>query len=197
MPGFIPFKELAERVDVAQVAQHLGLQIKGKDNRSSCPACQSDNERALQLFPETNSFRCYTASVSGDCIALLAHVKGTGMYAAAKQLGELFGTPTSGRNTSPTTPQKPEGRTAQAQPAPFDPDKFAKNLVYSDEVAALDISEEDALRLGIGWHPKRKAVYFPIRNPDGTVSGFIGSQQSQLKLPPQWLPSKVVRLRRA
>jgi DNA primase len=206
MPGFIDFKELAERIDVEQVAHHLGLQLKrsGNDVRSSCPACQSDNPRALQLFPETNSFRCYSASKSGDCIALYGHIRGLGMYKAAKELQELFGIATASRNNSATAPQKPEGRTAQSQPAPlkkettFDPEAFAGKLVYSDEVKALNISEEDATRLLIGWHPQRKAIYFPVRNPDGSLSGFVGYRNGELVWPPKWIASgtNVVRIPR-
>lgn len=210
MPGYLDFKAIAEAVDITSVANHLGLTIH--KNRAACPACNSENDRALEFLPESNSFRCWTASppngqkcLTGDCIGLYAHVKGLGMYASAKALAELFGIANASRNSSATAPQKPESRTEKSQPAPapkqtFDPAKFAARLVYTDEVKALDISEEDAERMGVGYHAARKAVYFPIRNPDGSIAGFIGCDANrQLKLPPQWLAGnpKVVQLKRA
>src|SRR5205814_928904 len=99
----------------------------------------------------------------------------------------------SPRAAPATHPQKPEGRTAKAQPAPaFDPDIFAQKLAYSDELKELGITQEDADRLGIGFHAKYKRIYFPIRNLDGSVSGFIGYANGELKMPPQWLTSNKV-----
>lgn len=199
MPPRLDFKQLAQDVDIMEVAQHVGLRTfrKGDDVRARCPACESNSDRSLQLFEETNSFRCHAAELSGDCIALLAHAKGyTGMYRAAKEISEQFGA------TASTAPQKTEGRTARAQPAPpkpFDPVAFAKNLTYSDEVETLGIDEGTATALAIGWHPKRKLCYFPIRNLDGSIAGFIGLKNPDaVKLPPQWLlqHSNVIPLKR-
>ena len=120
-------QELAEDVDITAVARHFNLTIL-KD-RATCPVCES--ERSIQLFAETNSFRCHSAGLSGDCISLCAHLTGTGMYPAAKALSKLFATPSGARNNSSTTaPQKPEARTApHAQPAPsFDPESYLTKL---------------------------------------------------------------------
>jgi hypothetical protein len=40
-------------------------------------------------------------------------------------------------------------------------------------------------------------VYLPIRNDDGSISGFIGFADGQLKMPPQWIQTNVVKLKRA
>lgn len=188
MPYKIDFKELAEQVDIYAVAKLLQLAIV-KD-RATCPVC--DSERALQFFAETNSFRCHSAEQSGDCIALYAHIHGVGMYPAAKALKEQFGTATAAPTAPSTAPQKPEVRTARAaQPTPiFDPAAFASKLNYTDEVIALGVSEEDAERLGIGFY--RGRVYFPMKDASGAVLGFIGWDGKELKLPPKWLPSKIV-----
>jgi hypothetical protein len=212
LPGYLNFKEVAEAIDVEQVASHLSLTLKrgGKDLRTKCPACKTEDERSLAIMPETNSFRCYAAGISGDCIALYAHVLGTGMYKAAKALTEQFqGTVRTvpDRDTAPSAPPQKPGVSAPASsaaPPPksgagsFDPTAFAAKLIYSDEVEALGISEEDAERLQIGYHPQRKLVYVPVRNPDGSISGFIGIKDaSAVKMPPQWIGSNVVKLRRA
>lgn len=196
MGQYIDFKAIAETVGVEQVAQHLNLPLKksGNEFRCVCPVCETDDERSLAVYPQSASFRCYAAGQSGDCIALYAHIQGVGMYAAAKKVQEMFGIANASR--SPTQPQKPQARTEKSQPAAaFDPLKFAAKLSFSEEVAALGLSEADANRLGVGWHPQRKRVYWPIRNPDGSISGFITADG--VKLPPAWIGTNVVQLRRA
>ena len=94
-------------------------------------------------------------------------------------------------------PPRREARTAKSQPGPtkperaFDPDAFAVKLRTRPKWKSR-ISSADAERLGIGWHAQRKAVYFPVRNPDGSLSGFIASKEGQLVLPPKWIASAVV-----
>lgn len=189
MPYKIEFKKLAEEIDITDVAKLLGLKLT-RDHRCACPTCDGD-DRVLQIFPDTNSFRCHVEGLSGDCISLYAHVKRLGMWPAAKALNDHFNSPT-GETISPTTPRRKSGGD---QPPTFDPAAFAANLSYTDEVAALGIEEEDATRLGIGFHSKRKRVYFALRNPDGSVSGFV-SFEGAVKLPPTWLKSNVVLLRK-
>jgi hypothetical protein len=77
----------------------------------------------------------------------------------------------------------------------FDPVAFAAKLAFTDEVAELGITEEDAARLQIGF--TRGKVYFPFRNDDGSISGFTGYADGQLKTPPQWIGTNVVKLKRA
>jgi len=50
-------------------------------------------------------------------------------------------------------------------------------------------------RLQIGF--TRGRVYFPIRNEDGSIAGFVGYADGQLKMPPQWIGTNVVKLKRA
>jgi hypothetical protein len=203
MPGYINFKELAEAVDVEQVALHhtIGLKRANKELRAACPACNGADQRSLCLYPETNSFRCFQASISGDSIALHAHLNGTGMYAAAKSLGELFGIATASRNSSPTAPQKPEGRTEKSQPPPalakgFDADKFAEKLTYDGEVKDLSPTKAKLWRIGM----QRGKLYLPICPPDVKPTVFAQiDEQGNVKLPDDWLPdvSNVVTLKRA
>src|SRR5258708_29156140 len=40
----------------------------------------------------------------------------------------------------------------------------------------------------------RGRVYFPIRNEDGSIAGFVGYADGQLKMPPQWIGTNVVKL---
>lgn len=204
MAAYIDFKALAEKIDVEQVASHVGLILKksGKELRAMCPTCNGNDERSLALYPETNSFRCFAAQLSGDSISLYAHLQGTGNYAAAKALEQQFGS--TANAAAPTAPTRPEGRTAKAQPAPkpdavFDPEVFASKLTYTDEVEQLGLTEADATRLGIGYCTKglmRGRVAFPIRDTFGNILGFAGYNSDGLKLPDKWLDPKVVPLKR-
>ena len=206
MGQYLDFKTIAESVDVEQIARQAKVNLKrsNRELRGACPACKTDDDRSLALYPETNSFRCYAAQLSGDSISLHAHLNGLGNYKAAKELAELFGTPTGGRTAPATEPQKPEGR---RQPAPtpqkersFDPHAYLAKLAYTEEVAALGITEEDATRLGIGYMSSgmhKQRVVFCVRNPDGSISGFVGVKPEDIKLPSTWLTSNVVQLRRA
>jgi len=206
---FIDFAALREAVPIDSVASILPLKWKQEGNqlRATCP--HHGGERGLAITPEKGLFVCMATSKGGDCISLYAHVNGCTMFQAAQALQEEFGTVPN--RTIPngtvskeraTVPQKPEGRTEKSQPASapsFDPEKFAEKLCYSDEVAALGISEDDAERLGVGFHSQRKSVYFPVRNPDHSISGYIGIKDGQAKMPPKWLPGSpnVKRLRSA
>jgi hypothetical protein len=197
MPQYLPFKEIAESVDAEAVARHVGLAMKrsGKELRSACPSCNSDDERALAIFPETNSFRCYASQLSGDCIALYGHLTGTGMYQSAKYLQEQFGAATAAHTTPVTTPQKPgvapSPPASSAAPAgsqgrsvPFDPQKFLAKLDYTSEVQALGISQEDAEALGIGV--TRGKLWIALRHDDGSIAGF--AEVTVAKLPKTLLP---------
>jgi DNA primase len=195
MGDYLDFKAIAENIDVVDVAEYLGLKTKReKDSfRCTCPVC--DTERGLEIIPNTNSFACYGCQapagkkhVGGDIIALVAHVKGySGMYKAAKELHAHF---SAARGTAP---QKEKGRANV--PAPFDPAKFAAKLEYTEEVEALGIAEADAKALGIGC--QRGRVYFPIRNDDGSVAGFIGFKDGEKPYVPEtWLHGNVVPLRK-
>ncbi len=202
MPAYLNFKELAERVGVEQVTElhRIILKQSGKELRGFCIACNGEDPRSLCLYPETNSFRCFSAGISGDSIALHAHINGWGMYQAAKDLAGQF------PNGQPATaPQEPERRKQPApnqKPEAFDPETFASKLTYSDEVAALGITEEDAERLSIGFCTKgylRGRVCFPVRHANGQIAGFVGVQGTDVKVPKTWIEpgAKILPLRRA
>jgi hypothetical protein len=194
MPDRLDFKQLAQDIDIADVASLLRLEPH-KD-RFSCPTC--DNERAIQLYRETNTFRCHIAKLSGDCITLYAHAHSyTGQYRAAKELSEHFQTAKAAG--SPTAPQKPAVRSqpnapSKAKPAApkketvFDAAAFAAKLSFTPEVAALGYTEDFAAAFSIGFY--KGCVYTPVRYPSGSIAGFEGydPKTGKIKLPKTWLP---------
>jgi DNA primase len=109
---------------------------------SCCPACGNEDERILVITPARGLFYCFDAKVGGDCLALVQHITGLDVQDAAQFLAPK----------EATVPQKTE---RGSQPAPkkevkeFDPAAFASKLTFTDEVAELGLSEEDATKLGM------------------------------------------------
>ena len=110
----------------------------------SCPACGNEDERILVITPARGLFYCFDAKVGGDCLclALVQHITGLDVQDAAQFLAPK----------EATVPQKTE---RGSQPAlkkevkEFDPAAFASKLTFTDEVAELGLSEEDATKLGM------------------------------------------------
>ncbi len=214
---FIPFEEVEQLADIEQLANRLDLKLNRSKTqlRGVCPVHGGD-ERTLCISPGVRSrkgslgvFFCQKDATGGDRIGLVAHCLELGQHEAAMFINDQFGSGSVDTGTSSTSstvsksratvPQKPEGG---SQPAPFDPAAFAAKLKFSDEVAALGFSEADAAQLGIGFCAQgsmRGRVCFPLRNADGSISGFVGYAEGAepvFKLPPRWIASNVVQLKR-
>jgi len=54
-------------------------------------------------------------------------------------------------------------------------------------VEQLGFTEAAAKEFSIGFY--RGQVYIPIRHSGGSISGFVGYADGQMKLPPKWLPA--------
>jgi DNA primase len=190
---FIDFQEVKRSVSIEQAAEKLNLQLKPSASqlRGPCPACGDGDERTLAITPARNLFYCFSAKKGGDQIELVCHITGLDVKDAAEYLS-----PHSREAAHHSSPQKQEARKEVKKETVFDPVAFASKLAFTDEVAALGLTEADATRLGIGWHPQRKAVYFPQKDDTGFVCGFIGWKDGKLVMPPRWLEqNKVVKLR--
>jgi len=59
--------------------------------------------------------------------------------------------------------------------------RFEASLSFTDEVAALGITEEQAETFGIGC--KRGEVYVPMRYPAGPIAGWHYSDESGVPFP--------------
>jgi DNA primase len=184
MSNPVDFAEIRERVSLEQAVQFLGLDLKrdGAAYRGPCPHCASGGDRALIVTP-AKGFYCHAQKRGGnDSTSLVAHVKGLSQRDAAAELQEHF-------LTVPKATPSGTKKTASG----FDPDAFAQKLVYSGEVEDMGISEDEAHALSIGFHPQRELVYFPVRNADASIAGFIAiTDAAAIKLPPTWLLSTVV-----
>jgi len=109
----VDFKEIADTTDILDVAKLLSSTWSRPRRLSTC-----DGERALQFFHESNSFQWHGAGDTRqtDCIALYAHIKASACtrLPALKETSEAHRAP----NSSFYISNKPEARTAKAQPAP-------------------------------------------------------------------------------
>lgn len=205
------FRQVKARVSIMEAAKMLNLTLHKEKNqfRGVCPACNSPDPRKLAITPDRGIFYCFDAKKGGSCIDLVMHITGLDMAEAGEFLlrsEEPFADATAPRNSSSTTPPEPEGQLKPPPPAhsaavpaqkkgqePFDPNTYASKLTYTDEVAALGLSEADAARLQIGYSSSgfhRGAVVVPLRWPDGTIAGFISAQE--WKFPKALVPPKVV-----
>jgi DNA primase len=207
--AYVDFAAIKAAVSIEDAANILKLTTKKNGNqlRSSCPACKPDDERILVITPARGLFYCFDAKIGGDCIALVQHITGLDAKDAASYLAPQERKADKAPGPTRRVEKQEKSATTNGQrnasyvqkgekvDRPFDPAAFASKLSFTDEVAELGISEEDATRLQIGF--TRGKVYFPVRNEDGSISGFIGFADGQLKMPPQWIQTNVVKLKRA
>lgn len=178
---FLDFGALKERVAIDQAAQMLGLQTTraGQQLRSPCPACQQGGDRALVITPDKGLFYCFGAKTGGDCIALVAHIKGVGNKQAADMLAQRFGTSTvNSTGTSTSTVSKARATVPPAQGAQ---DKTLQPLQYLEathpKVQELGISPATVQLFGAGYAPKgvlRGRLAVPVRSRDGMLLAYCG-----------------------
>lgn len=186
--SFIDYQKLKEKVSIEQAAEYLKLDLKQSANqlRGQCPACESDNPRALALTPAKQLFYCFAAEQGGDCIKLVAHIKGIRQQDAAQELAQHF------RVIEPPAQQRAQKEEGQGL-APLD------YLQHDHEaVVAVGFEPEVAKALGIGYAPRgimKGHVAIPVRLADGTLAGYVGV--TECRLPSSFRIGGVVALPRA
>jgi hypothetical protein len=88
----LDFQAIKEAVPVLKAAQFLGLELKqyGEQYRCPCPTCQAGGDRCIVITPAKNVWYDFSLKKGGDCIYLVAHIKGIGQREAAEQLFTAF-----------------------------------------------------------------------------------------------------------
>jgi hypothetical protein len=171
---FVPFEDIEQLATIEQLAEMLSLSVQrnGRQLRCVCPVHGGD-ERTIAISPEVRSrrgslgvFYCQKGQSGGDRISLVAHCMELGQQDAALFIAQQFGAEISTENSTgkstgtgtvkcnsrATVPPEQKGganRPTKTEQA-FDPVAFAAKLVFSEEVAALGFSEEDAEHFGVG-----------------------------------------------
>lgn len=214
MGRFIDFVALKAEVPFADAIDALKLKMKfaGNQWRGPCPACGG----GMLVITKGVAFHCKLSDEGGDQIALTKHVLGLStMRDAAFELADRArstGTsnskstsrqvpsrtvPESEREPAPSRPRGEGPKNPSPQPSrqSFDPESFWAKTAYTDEVADLGITEDQAEALGIGFY--RGKLYQALRYANGQVAGFSAFANGELKLPSNLLPmSNVVPLQK-
>ena len=171
--AYVDYAALKAAVSIEAAAAWLGLETTKANEqlRCECPA-HGGGKRSLVITPAKQLFYCFAADgqSGGDVLELVAHCKAIDVKQAARDLEARF--------------------VAQKPTAPDGLDKVADYLDPKHEaVAALGLSEDLAVALGIGFAPKgvmRGRVLMPLRTSDGTLAGYVGygdALQPRLKFP--------------
>lgn len=177
---YVDFQTIKENVSIEHAADMLGLKLKpaGNQLRGICPTCNGD-KRSLVITPAKQAFFCFKGNAGGDCISLVAHVRGLPVRDAAHFLSGNGTVPVSG-TSSPTAPQKEKGR--PNAPA-FDPESYAKGLnVEHEALDAFGLNSEVCARWRCGIASKgvlRGRLALPVCDPTGTIVAFIGRALDQ------------------
>lgn len=177
---FIDFSALKAALSFGDVVDKLGLELKQSGNqwRGKCPACQSDNDRAL-VVTEGKGWFCFAQGKGGDVIALVAHIKGVKIKEAAAFLAGQPASDTAVKSTSTVAVQASTSPAAsQAAPEPDNRlEKVAARLIHEhSEVQALGLSPARAEALSVGYIKNgvlAGRVLFPLYE-DGELVGFLG-----------------------
>lgn len=173
----VDFTAIKARVTYNDVLRFLDLHGKkvGEQWRGSCPACGSDNDRALVLTAGRGAY-CHAAKGGGDVIWLVSHVRGIGVKEAAQQLADEFGIVPQ----EPAAPVFPPSSNEKAAPAPTEGSSSFGPLTYlqyeHEAVQGLGLAAAIAENLGIGFAPKgmmRGRVVFPLYD-HGVLVGYVG-----------------------
>lgn len=90
-------KNIKDRLNIIELAESEGLQLKKQSNRIYKAKCCFHNETkaSLTFYAETNTFKCYACQAYGDVINFYAKRHNLGVREAIKQLARQLGLKTS------------------------------------------------------------------------------------------------------
>jgi hypothetical protein len=199
--AFVDFQKLKDRVRIEQLIPVLNLTLKqnAAQYRGPCPTCRTGGDRALAINTQKNggSYYCFAQGKGGDCISLVAHIKGMSQREAALYIEQQFG---GGDAKLAPAASKP----APSPPARQQERRELQPLTYleaaHESVQALGVSPETALAWGAGYAPKgilRGRFAVPIHSKDGTLLAYVGiavtdEQSPKLLFPNGFDPHSVI-----
>jgi DNA primase len=178
------FATLKEKITIVQALEMLGvmqqLNREGKGFRGPCPICKEGGNRSFQVYPETNSYYCWSERKGGSIIDLVARRNRVDEATAGRQLASHF---------KMDSPRQPADNGSGG--AKFNAEEFAKHLDPAHEaLRGLGISAETLRAVGGGYCTRpslRGRLALPIRDENGTMTGFFGialdGQEPELLFP--------------
>lgn len=176
---FLDFAVIKQQVPIRSAIDRLGLTMTEHAGqwRGPCPACNAGGKRALVVTPAKNAFYCFAAHGGGDVIALVAHIRATGMKEAASFLVGESAEPESSNAVRRGNPsdKSPEERSKEAA-------RSLQPLSYlepeHDALRALGLDEETCRAFGAGYAPKgimRGRLAIPIHDwRSGELVAYCG-----------------------
>lgn len=81
-----------QTLDILEVFKHYNFDLKESGDRyvTRCVFHQNDNTPSLTIYPETNSFYCFSCHKSGDALTLISFMENISILEAKKLLGTDF-----------------------------------------------------------------------------------------------------------
>src|SRR5665213_1799330 len=86
----IDFKKLREQVSITQVAEWLGIIVKGNGGspRGECPLCSA--ERSFTITPAKGMWGCFKCGKKGTILDLVVEMKQVKLIEAGRLIEEHF-----------------------------------------------------------------------------------------------------------
>lgn len=119
-PGRIDLDELKAAIDIADLAQRLGLEVKGRMARCYNAQAHSHNDKrpSLGFYDGGRRYRCFVCNTGGTALDLYMAVKGVDLQAAARDLAEIYGlTPRPSGQAPARRPERAQAARTTAAPA--------------------------------------------------------------------------------
>jgi DNA primase len=90
----LSFKDLKQRITIAQVLQHYGiwsdLQLRGKSHRGPCPFCEAADGTPFSVSLEKNCYQCFACKTSGNILDFVMQWEGIKVREAGQLLANTL-----------------------------------------------------------------------------------------------------------
>jgi hypothetical protein len=183
--SFVDFAQLKGAVTLEQAVAYLGLKLAKSNNqyRGSCPV-HGGGARGLAVTP-SKGFYCFGSKTGGDVIGLVSHIKEIPAKEAADWLAQ------QARFTTREEKQPDIAPVATTALKPLD------YLQYTEQIAALGVTEETCKEFGAGYAPKgimRGKFAIPVYDRKGTLLAYAGRalDSPHLHFPNNFDPASVI-----
>lgn len=191
--NFVDFAELKSRVNITQVLEMLGIELKpsGQQLRGLCPIHNGNNPRGFVVTPEKGVWYCFgDCGKGGDLIELYARVKEVSTKDAAIAIATRFGLAKDGKKDEKLEEPK---RNGTLKPLDY--------LVTDHEsLKPLNLASATLSHFGAGFAPRgimRGRLAIPIHDAQGVLIAYVGvavaeGQEPRLLYPKDFDPSGVI-----
>lgn len=86
----IDWEHFRSDIDIAEVADLLGIEMVGKGGTFFCPSHNDTNNPSAKIRPKSNTWHCFTCGAGGTCLDLVQAVNGGTILEAAQYLEAVY-----------------------------------------------------------------------------------------------------------